>query len=809
MSQSTTVPNRMVTCAKNATQHPGHILTAGRVKRRTVAQKAADDQREQEEMEASEATVQEGYQRIATLQAKMQADEDAARVDAPKPKRPRARAVKKGAKAMETSTLTTALRKPEAGAEITADQVIGTKGKAGGGHGGRKVAASANVEHPASGEELNMPVPGAARGKKPFKQVVRDAIQAVVDVDISIDGSTITKALTMKLLLTETALFFFNLSILNDDAKSPKKFALAGRIPGWMSTIPATIYGPASKANPSTSTSSIQRSNISSSAPLSKLTKGSTMSSNSAPPLTPISTPDPEGHTGSTYSSLFADDKFDDDEPSTALTNQGFTGIQFSSKAFKKVVPPNVAHRDTIPVPDQFNAIENFDNDFLMHSDIDDGADPIAADFTQPTSLVDYNSNSDSELHSSARESDLEPPPLAQKPSSRCPVLVDFSSQPASQKRKSTYLDADDDLMTLSSEVEIMERPDAIIQVKTKPTEPVSLHRLTSATGVTATLKAPAAKQLKSSIPDTQTAAPRTSAASSKATKPPVEVLRRSLYRTRHLPDGYSTGNKWKREFVPTVLRCVGDLEEVWTITDIDLCRVLQSVWNGVYKGKIQHTVTVDGPVISMSLQRLSDWRNALSQSALIVYALFLISQDDLTADKDRQDFSRTLLKDYAFLYGEITDDRERLYPFKSDLILQVLVHHMTSSLNAIDLTLDTNSGLGKGILSLVTAAVERAVKLLAKGCMILSEIDTTRRGRGKAPQAHNKSMGKDSTIPLAFSDANYGQITRSYLAAIERQPESVLLEISELALSIAVKRSGVPTDMNSEESQDERALIC
>ncbi|KAG1726714.1 uncharacterized protein EDB91DRAFT_1086689 [Suillus paluster] len=713
MSQSTTVPNRMVTRAKNATQHPGHILTAGRVKRHTIAQKAADDQREQEEMEASEAAVQEGYQCIATLQAKMQADEDAARVDAPKPKRPHARAVKR---------------------------VIGTNGKAGGGRGGRKVAASANVEHPASGEELNMPVPGAARGKKPFKQVVRDAIQAVVDADISIDGSTITKARDG--------------DITSD---TPKKFALAGCIPGWMSTIPATIYGPASKANPSTGTSSIQRSNISSSAPLSKLTKGSTMSSNSTPPLMPISTPDPEGHMGSTYSSLFADDDFDDDEPSTAFTNQGFMGIQISSKAFKKVVPPNVAHRDTILVPDQFDAIENFDNDFLtgMHSDIDDGADPIAADFTQPTSLVDYNSDSDSELHSSAHESDLEPPPLAQKPSSCRPVLVDFGSQPASQKRKSTYLDADDDLMTPSSE-----------------------------TGITATLKAPAAKRLKSSIPDTQTAAPRTSAASSKATKPPVEVLHRSLYRMCHLPDGYLTGNKWKREFILTVLRCVGDLEE--------------SVWNGVYKGKIQHTVTVDGPIISV---RLSDWCNALSQSALIVYALFLISQDNLTTDKDRQDFSHTLLKDYAFLYGEITDDRERLYPFKSDLILQVLVHHMTSSLNAINLTLDTNSGLGKGILSLVMAAVERAVKLLAEGHMILSEIDTTHRGRGKAPQ--------DSTIPLAFSDANYGQITRSYLAAIERQPESVLLEISELALSIAMKRSGVPTDMNGEESQDEHALIC
>jgi hypothetical protein len=60
--------------------------------------------------------------------------------------------------------------------------------------------------------------------------------------------------------------------------------------------------------------------------------------------------------------------------------------------------------------------------------------------------------------------------------------------------------------------------------------------------------------------------------------------------------------NKWAREFIPTAICCVGDLSEVWTLSDDILCPIfkLQSAWDTVYKDKIPHTVTADVPVIAL-----------------------------------------------------------------------------------------------------------------------------------------------------------------------------------------------------------------
>ena len=126
MSQPGTATTRIGTRPKNATQHPGHILTAGVGKRRTATQKAADDQRDREAKEASEKALQESYQRIATLQAQMQANQDAARMDAPKPKRPRARPVE-GCTGLE--------------------DLIGTKGR-GREYGCEDLVAGVNAKHP-------------------------------------------------------------------------------------------------------------------------------------------------------------------------------------------------------------------------------------------------------------------------------------------------------------------------------------------------------------------------------------------------------------------------------------------------------------------------------------------------------------------------------------------------------------------------------------------------------------------------------------------------------------------------------------
>ncbi|KAG1860261.1 hypothetical protein DFJ58DRAFT_726050 [Suillus subalutaceus] len=267
-------------------------------------------------------------------------------------------------------------------------------------------------------------------------------------------------------------------------------------------------------------------------------------------------------------------------------------------------------------------------------------------------------------------------------------------------------------------------------------------------TNIATTLKAPPAKRLKSESSTTTITGSHRAIATAIAT--PSKAIARSAFRKKHLPKGCQMANKWAREFIPTAIRCVGDLSEVWTLSDDILCPILQSAWDAVYKDKIPHTVTADGPVIALTLQRLSEWRNSISNVALVVLANFMISQEDLNTDQDQ--------------------DGEMSRPFQSDLLVQVLVQHKCATSGAVNMpgTNNTLPGHSKGALALM----ERAIKLFANGQMLLSDIATAGNGRNnKTPLHINPSTGKESSVPLA------------------RLPDSVIYRNSELAQSLAMKR--------------------
>ncbi|KAG2340591.1 hypothetical protein BDR05DRAFT_1002410 [Suillus weaverae] len=154
---ASTVPKRMTTQARNATQHPGQIIIKGSAKRCTKAQKAADNQHEKEAR-------------------KMMTDQAAVCVDVPKPGCPCACPIMKAVKALEASNLTIA--GSQASAEITSGKAVDTQGRG----GQSKLAASADVEDPTSEDKMEGQVPRAhkKKGRKiiPVKMPVRDAIQA-------------------------------------------------------------------------------------------------------------------------------------------------------------------------------------------------------------------------------------------------------------------------------------------------------------------------------------------------------------------------------------------------------------------------------------------------------------------------------------------------------------------------------------------------------------------------------------------------------------------------------------------------------
>lgn len=78
------------------------------------------------------------------------------------------------------------------------------------------------------------------------------------------------------------------------------------------------------------------------------------------------------------------------------------------------------------------------------------------------------------------------------------------------------------------------------------------------------------------------------------------KLLPRSQYRVKHLPEGCQSAGKWSGVVIPSLILSIGNQDEVWTLDEDILAATLQSIWDAVYKGKILHTVTSDGPVLAI-----------------------------------------------------------------------------------------------------------------------------------------------------------------------------------------------------------------
>ncbi|KAG2336472.1 hypothetical protein BDR05DRAFT_896677 [Suillus weaverae] len=103
---------------------------------------------------------------------------------------------------------------------------------------------------------------------------------------------------------------------------------------------------------------------------------------------------------------------------------------------------------------------------------------------------------------------------------------------------------------------------------------------------------------------------------------------------------------------------------------------------------------------------------------------------------------------------------------------------------------------------------MERALNIFS-GDTHVSELKVNSKGKAiKVPHTVNKASGKPSSALKAFSDMNYGEVTRGYMKSINRLRESVIQDVWERTKDIAVKRCGAPATLDSEDSDNERALI-
>ncbi|EGO04776.1 hypothetical protein SERLA73DRAFT_68444 [Serpula lacrymans var. lacrymans S7.3] len=538
-------PQRMQTRAKNATQRPGlHLLEAqaeqNPVKRRTKAEKAADDQHEKDSKEAKAAAIQDSYKHIAVLQEQMQVTQQNAHADAPKSRRP-------CPCPHQVKHISDASGSKAANEGNTAADSIVVKGVQKGHEGQAKGKCAADVAQLASDEEEEIPAPAKSKLKKALKTAVRDAIEAVSD---AVDGTVQA-----------------HISHGNTDAvptPAHLKFQLAGRIQGWGAGIPATGVKPLSKYAKSTSSaSSFVPQTMSSIATLSTapsiVSRGSTVSS-CPPPPTPVNSPFPGDDIVMSGTSGPFNNAMDDSverEAALACTSKG-KGVLI---AVNTSLLDNTDGVDSMDVADVGDQIEN--NITSSESDIE--ADSNDMDLTPPLHPVDGNN------------ADLMPPHSTQVPMAQAPARSAVKLH-----RKVT------DPLNSESKVKIMENIDefkAVIK-----SEPLTQH-VTSSTDIAVMMKAPAAKRLKLHLStianDGSNSSIDTTASMSDVSglsvntknamvNTQVTILPRSQYRMRHLPEGCQAFSKWSGEVIPTVILCVGDEDEFWNLNENTLCTKLQ-----------------------------------------------------------------------------------------------------------------------------------------------------------------------------------------------------------------------------------------
>jgi hypothetical protein len=249
MSSIQVSPRR--TRAKNVNAHPGNIVIQTKQKRRTKAQKAADDAHDEEVLKEKEMAAAQGLERLAGIQMSMAADEAQAAAPRPKGVRPHPRPFKKALIDEDEDQLTARPTVDGLGGQDAVEALAEDDEDTADAEGDLEMqsdedAAIQNGTKPKKGKKAAKP-----SLKVSIERAVGKLTTAVGPVN---SGATEIKSIarvgdqkgklaecasflhTTMLMLTESTLFFLNLT---SESSSSKKFSLNGRVNHWNSkTVP-------------------------------------------------------------------------------------------------------------------------------------------------------------------------------------------------------------------------------------------------------------------------------------------------------------------------------------------------------------------------------------------------------------------------------------------------------------------------------------------------------------------------------------------------------------------------------------------
>ncbi|KAG1719442.1 uncharacterized protein EDB91DRAFT_1340926 [Suillus paluster] len=555
------------TRASNATARPGKIVLDAQTKRRTKAQKAADDLAVKEAKEAKEAAVQKGVERLAGMQVEMEKVQKELLTNKATPVWPKPKARK-------------ATKATVKGGDNCTDSVLDDVPDA-------DVAedAAEPVDHGTSGK-------GKKTAKRSGKKLIRDAI------------SNVQKKISESTLIAEGDI---NINSIDDKPKAcadgkgstpssinatTQKFALGGRVTNWVSGVrPGQLE--------SVSRQSSRQSSTSTRAPPTSIFSHDTASSaatSAAQPRTQTHIPPPPTQVA-------------DCIPEDALTGGFADEIDDSLER-------EAACLDSKQKKGKSKVASIFDED-------SDCGGPKAP-FTQIPSI---EFDSDDELMDSFTQEDED----LQEPKAPFTQMDDRIATAALKRKASVNSVSDDDEQSQwSMDIDRDDVEDLIEDFDSEPPQanPIVVKKekvlrmttSTSATTSNADIKPPAPKKVKvesSGTPHAQAQAP------ARKRQPNVDTAPEHMKSRAMQAD-----QRWAKTFLPTIMMWVGSYEDIWSIPDDVLLHHVQLVFNVVYHElKI---VVVHGSVVHLlTAQRISEWRSNFGSTAIVIIINFLARNSD------------------------------------------------------------------------------------------------------------------------------------------------------------------------------------
>ncbi|KAI5990932.1 hypothetical protein EDD15DRAFT_2197724 [Pisolithus albus] len=196
------------------------------------------------------------------------------------------------------------------------------------------------------------------------------------------------------------------------------------------------------------------------------------------------------------------------------------------------------------------------------------------------------------------------------------------------------------------------------------------------------------------------------------------------------LPPGSTVDNIWRRVFISALAHFAATYDNPWTIPSERFTSVLQVIWDTVYNGKIEHTVTIGGPVFHIDPEQ-------------------------------RVAFAKAMLKRNRFLFSQNrgTDNKTWSGLWRAPFVLQTFAHHFNYIQGRMEVPALNGELAGPHTaLALACAAVCRTLTLVAENHITFKSSNSTTVWTAIIPKGSQ----------YEFNDTIWGVATRRYLEPIK-----------------------------------------